>query len=522
VASERLSVLGDRAAPPVDHLGATRAPGARRRPVASTVVLLSVLSLGLAGAEAILKPLGYDELFTVYLARLGPSELWAALRSGADLLPPLGYVLTGAVVRAFGEHSLVIRLPAILGFWLMGLGLFVFVTRRTSPLIGALALLFPLAAPAQQYAVQARPYGLVLGFAALALVAWRAVAERRSRCWSALGLTAALIGATSSHYYGVLVGLPLALGESIRSSERRQVDPLVWAAVAVGAAPLVVFRPLMSSAYAYAPHFWGLRHWSTIWATYVVQVRPVLLTLVAGAVVLAVLRRRRQVGGTGSESGSRWPAHEQAAVLGFLLLPVVAASLALALGAGFATRYALPVVIGVSVVFAGSMQEIVAGRKWAARLLALALAGWILGNGITQAARWREAARTARGAYPALQASAIPADLIVVTEPMAFLPLLYGAPDDLARRLVYLADPGSALRAVGTDTLDRALGNLAQVAPVRVEPYRAFLQTHGAFFVWEPPGHFGWARAALTRDGISLEVRTQDDAGVLLRAVRHD
>ena len=60
------------------------------------------------------------------------------------------------------------------------------------------------------------------------------------------------------------------------------------------------------------------------------------------------------------------------------------------------------------------------------------------------------------------------------------------------------------------------------MAPVRVEPYRAFLQTHGAFFVWEPPGHFGWVRAALTRDGISLEVRAQDDAGVLLWAVRHD
>jgi len=472
--------------------------------------------------EATLKPLGYDELFTVYLARLDLGQLWAALRGGADLLPPLGYVLTGALVRVCGEHPLVIRVPAILGFWLMGLGLFVFVTRRTSPLIGALALLFPLAAPAQHYAVQARPYGLVLGFAALALVAWQALAERRSRWWSALGLAAALIGATSSHYYGVLVGLPLALGESIRALERRQVDPLVWTAVAVGAAPLVAFRPLMSSAYAYAPHFWGLRHWSTIWATYVVQVRPVLLTLVAGTAVLAVRRRRRRVSGTGSESGSRWPPHEQAAVLGFLVLPVVAASLALALGAGFATRYALPVVIGVSVVFAASMHEITAGREWVARLLALALVGWILGNVLAQVSRGQEASRAARGSYSALQASAIPADLIVVTEPMVFLPLRYGAPDGLAPRLVYLADPGSALRAVGTDTLDRALGSLAQVAPVRVEPYRAFLRTHGAFFVWEPPGHFGWVRAALTRDGIALEVRAQDEAGVLLRAVRRD
>ena len=54
------------------HPGARCAPGARRRRVAATrlVVLLSVFSLGLAGVEATLKPLGYDELFTVYLARL--------------------------------------------------------------------------------------------------------------------------------------------------------------------------------------------------------------------------------------------------------------------------------------------------------------------------------------------------------------------------------------------------------------------------------------------------------------------
>ena len=80
--------------------------------------------------------------------------------------------------------------------------------------------------------------GLVLGFSALALLSWQtaamggAGAGRRSSAWRRVSLT------LSSHYYGVFVLLPIALGEMVRTLERRRLDAPVWAALLVSVAPL--------------------------------------------------------------------------------------------------------------------------------------------------------------------------------------------------------------------------------------------------------------------------------------------
>jgi hypothetical protein len=101
---------------------------------------------------------------------------------------------------------------------------------------------------------------------------------------------------------------------------------------------------------------------------------------------------------------------------------------------------------------------------------------------------------------------------------MVFLPLAYGAPDRLAPRLYYLADPAATVRATGTDTLDVALTHLALVARLHVEPYGGFLAAHRDFFVWDPPGPFGWVRQALAMDGVEVETRRDSAAGTLMRA----
>src|SRR5690348_4567977 len=84
------------------------------------VGVFSALFLGGTGLIAARKPLWYDELFTVYLARLSrPGELWSALAGGTDLNPPLGYLACRATERFLGENALAVRLPALLGFWVL-------------------------------------------------------------------------------------------------------------------------------------------------------------------------------------------------------------------------------------------------------------------------------------------------------------------------------------------------------------------------------------------------------------------
>jgi hypothetical protein len=105
----------------------------------------SALYLVIAGLTAARKQLENDELFTLNIARL-PSlaEVWSALLTGAEQLPPFFYMLTRAVLSLLGESNLALRLPAILGFWVMGLCLFRFVSKRSTALYGLAAMLFPL------------------------------------------------------------------------------------------------------------------------------------------------------------------------------------------------------------------------------------------------------------------------------------------------------------------------------------------------------------------------------------------
>src|SRR6266508_1563014 len=139
-----------------------------------------------------------DELYTFYISLLpSHSDIWSALSTGADQIPPFFYMITRASILLFGENHVSIRLPEVLGFWVMSLCLFQFVSKRSSALHGLVAMLFPLVTDAYYYAFEARPYGLVLGFGGTALLCWQAAAEGYYRKLSLMGLALSLAAAIS-------------------------------------------------------------------------------------------------------------------------------------------------------------------------------------------------------------------------------------------------------------------------------------------------------------------------------------
>src|SRR5204863_4848835 len=140
---------------------------------------------------------------------------------------------------------------------LMTICVFAFVARRASPLYGLVAALFPIATSAYGYAYEARAYGLVLGFTASALLCWQVAAEGgHRRLLAAVGTGASLIGAVATHYYAVLVVIPLAAGELVRWRQRDRVDWLTAGAIGLAFAPLVAFGPLIRDASNYSTTFW--------------------------------------------------------------------------------------------------------------------------------------------------------------------------------------------------------------------------------------------------------------------------
>jgi 4-amino-4-deoxy-L-arabinose transferase-like glycosyltransferase len=143
-----------------------------------------------------------DELYTYYVAVL-PSmhDVWNALLARGEQTPPLFFVITRLSFRLFGVNELSIRLPEIIAVWGMTLCLYAFVRRRMSSLSALCAALFPLVTTAYPYAYEARAYGLVLGFAALALLSWQSATNATSRartlwlaCLAALGWLAVRLG----------------------------------------------------------------------------------------------------------------------------------------------------------------------------------------------------------------------------------------------------------------------------------------------------------------------------------------
>src|SRR6201998_1132456 len=111
------------------------------------------------------------------------------------------------------------------------------------------ALAFPALTVALFYSLDGRPYGLMLGFYALAMVSWQAATRRESHRILPL-ITLALAGAltVNVHYFGILLFAPLCIAELFRTLQRRRLDFPLMASIAGGAASVVCILPFAKAA----------------------------------------------------------------------------------------------------------------------------------------------------------------------------------------------------------------------------------------------------------------------------------
>ena len=72
--------------------------------------------------------------------------------------------------------------------------------------------------------------------------------------------------------------------------------------------------------------------------------------------------------------------------------------------------------------------------------------------------------------------------------------------------MTYLADVQIATDRTGTDTPERGLIALKEIAPLRVIGYREFLKSGRPFFVYANLGPYSWVVQQLAEDGRKIEV----------------
>jgi hypothetical protein len=174
-----------------------------------------------------------------------------------SLDPIVYHAAAHAMIGVFGASALAIRLPSMLGFLVMEICLFFYMRRVAGVRAGFFALTFLIISPSLAYAVEGRPYGMMLGMFGVAMVSWQAAVRgdpRRSLALISLALAVAL--AINTHYYGVLLLVPLCVAESWRSLQRRSIDGQVIASIGIGAAGCLVEIPFFKAAKEFRAHIY--------------------------------------------------------------------------------------------------------------------------------------------------------------------------------------------------------------------------------------------------------------------------
>jgi hypothetical protein len=471
-----------------------------------------------------------DELYTYYIAIL-PSlrDIWGALRSGAEQTPLLNYLATRLSLELFGPGNVAFRLPAMLGFWIMMISVFVFVARRTSYMAGAAAAAFPLITDAYKYAFEGRAYGLMLGFAGLALLSWQSLSrDRRRPLWTVL-LAASVAAALCTHYYAIFILVPLAIGEAVRSATSRRVSPALWAALLAALAPLALHLPLIRAGQQNRGTFWSPPQWVNV-PDFYSDLLTRGMTVVAVILVLVLLdllmRPRHELDRPRAAPRSP-PLAEVIAACGFALIPVGCVILAKVATGAFTGRYALTAIVGLAVLAGLVTAELFRIRP---SLRLLTLTGLVSWFALTQAREFIEP--TAASQPVGRAAIERPAEWlksapngnlpVVIADPHTFTVLSHYTDPALKARIVYLAHPDLSLKWLGHNSVERGMQQL--LGPwfhMNVVDFEPFLAGHSQFLVY---GDFfrlaflNWIGSELRERGWHLELLNFEGDNLLLLA----
>jgi hypothetical protein len=477
------------------------------------MVALVVYAVVRGLVAAATEQLSFDEILTQIVAsQPGLKGIWAALSKAVDGQAPAHYVIERTAMGLVSNVHVALRIPPILATACILVFLFVYLRRRSGGWVAFLCAFLILSTSVFRYfADVARPYTMFLACFAFALVCYQRLP---SLLWTAL-LALSLALAQCLHYYAIFVLVPFGLAECVHLLKDRRFRWQAWAALGTGALPLAFIWPLLSAM----KNYFGAHYWTFFGPTDIVKVYGSLLwtTTATGVGVAAICI-------VGVIAPSIWPELTDSAAsenngddlaeaflaVGFLLLPFVVFVITKLMHGGMLDRYAIAVLLGVPLAL---------GRIFSranAKAVALYAIFLFAAVGLTEISFWRSVhAMPPRPIAPPVEklvASAGHPDLlVVVSNGLAFLPLVYYAAPEWKHRFVYLYDPEKALRYVGTDNVDKVDRNLLGYFPLEIPNYDEFVRAHPTFLLYkEEPTAFDWLPSHLEHVGATLQTVVKD------------
>ncbi len=426
-------------------------------------------------------------------------------------LDPIVYHLVAhAFIKVFGPDAFAIRFPSLLGFLTMQICLFVFVRRAVSERAAILAMALTVSSGTLWYAGQGRPYGLLLGLFGLVMVSWQTAARSETRRLGALvtlGLATAL--ALNTHYYAVLILVPLCGVELFRSLESRRIDVPLLLAIIAGVTGIVFALPFAKGAASFSRHYYThavslhlishLYFWITLGSIQVSMnaQRVIEAGLILGITTLAVAATREVM--TGKCSLLR-------AELVFMVLvaalPFFGYLLARMVTHVIEARFVLGAILGIDALLAIGAASLFQRERTLRLVLAILFAAAVYAGVVRtreQSVHSQQTLATLR-LTPETKAAieARPNQPIFILNWYEFQLVRYYAPDpDMRRRIAMYYSREQELQCCNSDTMTLTTLHTKPMMEVNLESYEALAKQPGDQLIVIYHMDFDWTDRAL-------------------------
>jgi hypothetical protein len=447
-----------------------------------------------------------------------------------SLDPPLYHLLSHGAMQLFGAGPFALRLPALLGFLLMQVCLYLFVRNLAGERAGLAAAAFPALTATLCFSAEGRPYGLMLGLYALALWCWQVAARRDTRRrWALVGLTAAIALTINAHYFGVLLLLPICAAETFRSLQRRGLDWPVVGAISLGAAAFSATLPFLKAAGEFKQNYYnggaiGLhtitQAYRSIFVDYTRMSMPAQrvlaasLVLFAAALVLGCAHRMLERPPRAPQSKMKIPAAEWVLVFTLAALPFAGYLLARFVTHSFEVRYVLGAAVAISAMLG------IAIAPWLKHAAAFAAALVALGvgmafSGTVRVLSQRQATAETMAALalpPALKQTliAMPDGALYIQDMGLFEQASYYEPDPAIRaRITLVYSSAEELRWDRHDTMALTAMHLRHFTALPIVSYESLKDeslnaSPGEHIFILVPSGWDWTGQAFAADGAQI------------------
>ena len=471
------------------------------------LLIAYVIARSVVGALS--KPFWFDELCTWIIARQpGVKGIWSALERAADGQPPLYYLVEREASKLAGNELLSFRLPSIFAFCAAIVLIFLFVRKRSGSSCALICAAIPfLTLVYDPYAIEARPYALIIALVSLALVCYQ---HAPALPWVILMGTSFVL-AQALHYYAVFTVVPFAAAEVALSLKSRKLRFGVWLAFACTLIPLALFFPLLwRQKLYYGEHFWaiptwtkaaGFYGWSINYYTHRSLIPTILLVACLGAIVALAFPKIRS-----ARSADPF-FHEHVLVLLLLVLPFIAYVVTKAARGALDDRYTLAAVLAYPL---GAGYLLRGLNRGAVVLAALVIFSAL---GMQEVNFWKaQRGHVGEMVSPAepierLVAAAGRPDLpVLISDGHDYLPLLHYASPEWNKRFFVVVDLPQEIVYTKTDSVGRSLLALQCCYPFRVENFQEFSSAHPQFLMYSNGSFWDWWYFRFVHDGDTVRL----------------